>query len=210
MTRIAILGTSGSGKSTLVREIAGRRAWPVIEEDFAGPVAASRELERQIRAGGRADLRTAFGRYAQAGRLWVDQRLRRCRETPDVIADRSCFDILNDWLAADVGRYYPRVLQDMLRSCREESRLIDLYVLLPIGAAALTAGANEDGLPRRTNFGRKLRAQATLIGLLEQCSVAPVLRLGPKEAAVAARCLRVDAALEKLGCAAAGSARAGA
>jgi hypothetical protein len=198
MTRLAILGTSGSGKSTLVRALAARQVVPQIEENFTGPVAAYRELEISSRRNEPDALRAAATHYAQASRAWVDERLSTCRAMPAFVADRSCFDILNDWLAADIGRYAPGLLRAMLRSCSEESRLIDLYILLPIGAAALQPGTNEDGLPRRTNFGRKLRAQATLLGLLEQISVAPVLRLGAKDDSVEARCDRVEARLARM------------
>lgn len=198
MTRIAILGTSGSGKSTLVRALAQRQAVPRIDENFTGPVAAYQALEISSRRNEPDALRAAATQYAQASRAWVTERLSACRALPAFVADRSCFDILNNCLSADVGHYAPGLLRVLLRNCSEESRLMDLYVLLPIGAAALNAGTNEDGLPRRTNFGRKLRAHATLLGLLEQISAAPVLRLGAKDASVEARCAQVEARLARL------------
>lgn len=194
------MGASGTGKTTLAKALAERFSLPMAEEDFGEIVAVGHELSRlSAKPQNKAEVSDGIKKYAAACSRWLERRARFQKENPAFVMDRCCFDLLTRWIKVCTQlQENDRLLKSLIRTCQQQSSEIDLITVLPLHTRFNIPRENEEGLSRDQRMSRRISRQASIIGLTQQFSMAPILLMPSSEGSIDARVDKITTALQDI------------
>lgn len=177
--RIAVMGISGCGKTTLSKALAAHCSLPLLEERLRTVIKASMRVNNNLRNKDQEELSEALHLYHEEIVKWLKERNEFHKSHNAFVSDRCCFDALGAWM--ELTRTMPAIkeqnLKSMISFCQQESASFDIIVVLPVTDFSIQSSVNEDGLKRTSGLAPKLRQQSMILGLLQQFSRAPIIRV---------------------------------
>ena len=166
--RIIVSGASGIGKTTLCRDLAARLSIPYLEEDYHDIIISRNALLRLLESkdSSQDSLKKAYAHYEMACVNWIKRRIEWRRNHDSYVADRCTADLLHTWISSSFSIDTSRTLNLLTQACADEIRHINLAVVPPLMQLSKSEPRNESQLARGNKIENRLKAHASIIGLL--------------------------------------------
>ncbi|MCK5191536.1 MAG: AAA family ATPase [Methylococcales bacterium] len=153
--RLVITGTACTGKSTLSRQLAERRGWEYIPENYESLFDKHGKYIQP-----RSELAIQIDRVLV--NKWKLEKLHK-----NTVSDRCSIDLFNLWLS--LGFSENKQVAEFAKKCRGYQRYYDAFVILPWGVLPMQQVNESNGMHKRNmNPWAQFHRNATLIGLIMQ------------------------------------------